>query len=198
MNELPGPLKLTSIKFEFILVLLTGQHRASVLQKKKKNDFFRLTAPISKNIGSHYFHGCPSLWLGFPGFGLQCQLKPNCWYPPVKSAHPVHSCPSLPSPPSLPQSRLGREERAETPHWPRWLAANQLQPKVIGSRWGNLLVTRAGGTSCLLKRRKRRKKNECKAQGEWKRDSKSVSCSGQLGELLKPWAECGGMRRKES
>lgn len=56
------------------------------------------------------------------------------------------------APPSLPQCRLEGAERAETPHWPRWLAANQLQPKVIGSRWETFLVTRAGGTSCLLKR----------------------------------------------
>lgn len=94
---------------------------------------------------SHYFHGCPSLWLEFPVFGLQCQLKPDPWYPPAKSAHPIHSCPSLPSPPSLPHSRLRREEWAETPHWPRWLAANQLQPKVIGSRWETFWWRERGG-----------------------------------------------------
>lgn len=45
---------------------------------------------------------------------------------------------------------------------------------------GNLLVTRAGGTSCLLKRRG--KKTSAKPEGERKRDSKSVSYSSQLGE----------------
>lgn len=88
----------------------------------------------------------------------------------------------LPSPPSLPHSRLGREEWAETPHWPRWLAANQLQPKVIGSRWETFWWREQGEQVASRRGGKGGKKSECKTQGEWKRDSKSVSCSGQLGE----------------
>lgn len=56
---------------------------------------------------------------------------------------------------SLPQSCLGREERAETPHWPRWLAANQLQPKVIGGRWETFWWREQGEqvASCKKKRK---------------------------------------------
>lgn len=144
-----------------------------------ENDFLRSTVPITKTDQSQdqesHFHGCPSLWLEFPGYGLQCQLKPNPCYSPVESAHPVHSCPSFPClppfPPSLPQCRLGREERAETPHWPRWLAANQLQPKVIGSRW-ETFWWREQGEQVASWIEEEKKKNERKAQGEWKRDSR--------------------------
>lgn len=74
-----------------------------------------------------------------------------------------------PSPPSLPQCRLGREEQAETPHWPRWLAANQLQPKVIGSRWETFWWREQREQVASWKE----EGGECKTRGEWKRDSRA-------------------------
>lgn len=68
---------------------------------------------------------------------------------------------------SLPQSCLGREERAETPHWPRWLAANQLQPKVIGGRWETFWWREQGEqvASCKKKKRRREKKPSAESEG---------------------------------
>lgn len=105
--------------------------------------------------------------------------KPNPRYSPVKSAHPVHSCPSLPFPPSLPQCRLGREERAETPHWPRWLAANQLQPKVIGSRWETFWWREQGEQVASWKEEEKKRAQSPRGMKE---RQQSVSCSSQLGE----------------
>lgn len=93
-------------------------------------------------IGSCIFMGALLFGLKFPGSGLQSQQKKRekkkrektLTLSVLKSAHPDQLCLSLPSiPPSVPSG--GEESGAETPHWPRWLAANQLQPKVIGSRW---------------------------------------------------------------
>lgn len=166
-----------------------------------ENDFLRPRVPITKTDQSQdqesHFHGCPSLWLEFPGCGLQCQLKTNPCYSPVKSAHPVHSRPSLP--PSL-SAVWGREERAETPHWPRWLAANQLQPKVIGSRWETFWWREQGEQVASWKEEGKKKENERKARGEWKRDSGvyAVQTSWESHSwALIPWTECGGMSRKE-
>lgn len=95
---------------------------------------------------------------------------------------------------SLPQCRLGWEEQAETPHRPRWLAANQLQPKVIGSRWETFWWRKQGEQVASWKEEE---KNKCKAQGEWKERRQSVSCSGQLGEPFLSVNTLNWLRRNE-
>lgn len=106
---------------------------------------------------------------------------------------------SVSLPPSL-SAVWGREERAETPHWPRWLAANQLQPKVIGSRWETFWWREQGEQVASWKEEGKKKENERKARGEWKRDSGvyAVQTSWESHSwALIPWTECGGMSRKE-
>jgi len=101
-----------------------------------------------------------------------------------KKNPPPPSSPAVRSPPPAPPPPMPSEE-SETPHGPRWLAANQLQPKVIGSRWGNLLVGGGGETSCLLKKRKGRKKKRARSpRGNEKRERESggeasLSLSGE-------------------
>lgn len=115
----------------FFVFLLIDRYRVSLSHNNSKKWLPQAQCTYFKE--SYFASSYPPLWLDLPGYGSQRQQKPS---PFCSEACPPSSVSSQPPlTPSLPQCRLGWEEQAETPHQPRWLAANQLQPKVIGSRW---------------------------------------------------------------